>query len=141
MGSRAQELALFVVYESALACVADDPEHYRGQPGLKFLRDVPTVWEETRALDGVVGRHVVIARRHGKEWFLGGMAGEDAYRLALPLQFLVTGSYRAEIYADPTDGSAPYDKVIESSKRVRAGDTLEIAMRRAGGVAVRFVPE
>ena len=78
MGSRAQELALFVVYESPLECVADAPEHYRGQPGLEFLRVVPTVWEQTKVLDGAVGEHIVVARQSGGNWFLGGMTAKEA---------------------------------------------------------------
>jgi alpha-glucosidase len=72
MGSRAQELALFVVYWSPLTCVTDDPVNYKDQPGLEFLRVVPTVWDETKVLDGAVGEHIVMARRRGQQWFSAG---------------------------------------------------------------------
>ena len=82
MGSRAQELALFVVYWSPLMCVSDDPEHYANQPGLDFLRAVPTVWDETRVLDGAVGEHIVMARRSGKKWFRRGHDGGSGLQLS-----------------------------------------------------------
>jgi alpha-glucosidase len=138
MGSRAQELALFVVYWSPLTCVTDDPDHYNNQPGLAFLRDVPTVWDETRVLDGSVGHHIVIARRKGADWFLGGMTGDTAYDLDLPLHFLGKGNYTAQIYADPTDPKASYEALTITTRQLRAKDKLHLHLRPAGGVAVRL---
>ena len=138
MGSRAQELAMFVVYQSALQCVADDPQQYRGQAGLKFLRDVPTVWDETRVLDGTVGRHIVIARRSGRDWFLGGMTGDERYQIDLPLSFLGKGKYDAEIYADSADANSSYSNVNKLTKSVERSDALPVNMRPAGGIAVHF---
>ena len=140
MGSRAQELALFVVYWSPLACVTDDPVNYKGQPGLDFLRAVPTVWDETRVLDGVVGEHIIMARRHGAAWFLGGMTGEQAFDGNLPLAFLPPGKFTAHIYADPADQSASYEALNETSRKVSSADTLPVHMRAAGGLAISFTP-
>jgi alpha-glucosidase len=138
MGSRAQELALLVVYESPLLCVADDPDHYRNQPGLDFLRVVPTVWDETKVLDGAVGKHIVVARRSGQDWYIGGLTGDDAYRLPLSLKFLGQGTYTARIFADPTDSQASYEQLRDTQQTVTAGDTLTLTMRPAGGVAIYF---
>lgn len=138
MGSRAQELAIFVVYESPLTCVADDPAHYQNQPGMEFLRVVPTVWDETRVLDGSVGKHIVIARRSGKDWFLGGMSGDDAYSMHLPLTFLGGGEFTAAIFSDPADPGAHYESLTINKPNLKAGDSIEIKMRPAGGVAIHF---
>ena len=138
MGSRAQELAIFVVYESPLTCVADDPAHYQNQPGLDFLRVVPTVWDETRVLDGAVGQHVVVARRSGKDWFVGGMSGDDAYSMNLPLSFLGAGEFTAAVYSDSTDPGANYESLTVDTRNIKASDSYEIRMRPAGGVAIHF---
>jgi alpha-glucosidase len=138
MGSRAQELALFVVYWSPLTCITDDPKNYEGQPGLDFLRVVPTVWDETKVLDGVPGEHIVVARRKGKDWFLGGMTATDAYQIRLPLAFLGSGHYQAHIFADPADAAASYQALNITQRAVTSGDTLEMAMRPAGGIAIHF---
>jgi alpha-glucosidase len=138
MGSRAQELALLVVYESPLMCVADDPGHYRNQPGLDFLRVVPTVWDETKVLDGAVGKHIVIARRLGQDWYLGGITADDAYALQLPLGFLGSGSYTVRIFADPTDPKASYEQLTDTQQTLTSQSTLTLNMRPAGGVAVYF---
>ena len=140
MGSRAQELALFVVYWSPLTCVTDDPVNYQGQPGLDFLRAVPTVWDETRVLDGAVGDHIIMARRRGAQWFLGGMTGDQPFQGNLSLSFLAPGKYTAHIYADPTDPSASYEALSESTRQVSSADTLPVHMRLAGGLAITFAP-
>ncbi len=140
MGSRAQELALFVVYWSPLTCVSDDPVHYKDQPGLDFLRAVPTVWDETRVLDGVVGEHIVMARRSGQRWFIGGMTGDRPYNYRLPLSFLPKGEYMAHVFADPQDTTASYEELAQTTRHVTAGDTLDLAMRLAGGVAIYLEP-
>ncbi len=70
-GTRCAELALFVCLESPVINACDHPSHYKDQPGLDFLKIVPTVWDDTRVLDGAVGEHVVIVRRNGNRWFLG----------------------------------------------------------------------
>jgi alpha-glucosidase len=140
MGSRAQELALFVVYWSPLTCVTDDPEHYRNQPGLEFLRVVPTVWDETKVLDGAVGEHIVIARRSGSRWFVGGMTADLPYAYSLPLTFLGSGSYTAHLFLDPTKLDASYEALDLSTRAVTSKDTLTLPMRSAGGAALYFEP-
>jgi alpha-glucosidase len=140
MGSRAQELALFVVYWSPLMCVSDDPVHYQGQPGLEFLREVPTVWDETRFLQGEVAQDLVLARRKGARWFLGAMTADKASQRTVSLSFLGKGQYRAHIFADPADANASYESLAISTREVTATDSLELKMRPAGGAAVYFVP-
>ena len=148
MGSRAQELALFVVYWSPLTCVTDAPENYKDkngkpQPGLDFLRVVPTVWDETRVLDGSVGEHIVMARRSGKRWFVGGMTADNAYRYPLSLSFLGPGKYTAHLYLDPDlppANTGGYEALTQLTRTVTAKDTITLPMRPAGGAALSFEP-
>jgi len=70
-GTRANQLAMYVVYLSPLEMVSDYPEDYIGQPGFEFLKEVPTVWDETRVLNGEPSEYITIVRRHGREWFWG----------------------------------------------------------------------
>jgi alpha-glucosidase len=140
MGSRAQELALFVVYWSPLTCVTDDPEHYRNQLGLDFLRAVPTVWDETKVLDGAVGEHIVVARRSGSRWFVGGMTADQPYIYHLPLSFLGHGTYTAHLFLDPKDSEAKYEALDQVTKTVTSKETMILPMRAAGGAALYFEP-
>ena len=87
-GTRGHQLAMYVVYQNHLPMLADSPSAYRGQPGLEFLTQVPTTWDETRVLHAEVGRCLVIARRKGDAWYLGGMTAAQGRELDLPLGFL-----------------------------------------------------
>jgi len=138
MGTRSHELARYVVYENPLPMLADDPSAYRGQVGLEFLRQVPTTWDATRVLAGEVGQYIVIARRHGRDWYLGAMNGGVARRLTVPLSFLGDGRYAAEIYADDGRVDAAPTNAIRRTRTLTGSDSLEIQMSVAGGEAVRF---
>jgi alpha-glucosidase len=136
MTTRAQQLAMYVVYDSPFACVSDSPGAYRGQPGADFLKVVPTSWDETRALAGEIGEYVVVARRRGREWYVGAMTNEAGRELRVPLDFLGGGSYRATIYAD---GAKPADVTI-TTESVGAGAGLTLKLASGGGAAVRIAP-
>jgi alpha-glucosidase len=134
MTTRAHQLAMYVVYESPFACVSDNPGAYRGQAGLDFLAAVPASWDETRVLAGEIGEYVVVARRRGREWYVGAMTNERAREVRVPLDVL-GGSYRATIYSD---GASPTDVTV-ATREVSRG-TLDLALAPSGGAAVRFVP-
>jgi alpha-glucosidase len=136
MTTRPHQLAMYVVYESPFACVSDAPEAYRGQAGADFLKVVPTSWDETRAVAGEIGEYVVVARRRGREWYVGAMSNETAREVRVPLDFLGAGSYRATIHAD---GAKPTD-VTTSAETVTKGGALTLELASSGGAAVRIVP-
>lgn len=136
MTTRAQQLAMYVVYASPFVAVADSPDAYADAEGVQFLRDVPASWDATRVLDGAIGERIAIARRHGRDWYLGAMSNEQARTLALPLDFLGKGRWQATLYLD---GDAP-DRVKVETREVRASETLALPLAGSGGAAVRFVP-
>src|ERR1019366_6164736 len=74
MGTRCHQLAMYVVFESPLQMLADSPSNYLREPeAMEFLSAVPTVWDETRVLDAKIAEYVVVARRRGKDWYIGAM--------------------------------------------------------------------
>ncbi len=134
--TRGQALAMYVVYESPLALVSDTPDAYRGQAGLDFISLVPATWDETRVLGGDIGQYVAIARRKGKDWYVGAMTNEAARTLSLPLDFLGFGRYEATLWAD---GASPTEVKIDRWKvagRERQPVTLQLAP--SGGAALHF---
>jgi alpha-glucosidase len=140
MGTRAQQLALYVVFDEPLAMVSDVPSAYANQPGFRFIKDVPTTWDVTKVLNGSPGEFVTIARRHGKEWYLGSLTNWSARELRIPLNFLGTGMYRAEIYEDAADANQNPKHVSIREQSVRSGDTLTLHLADGGGCAIRFAP-
>jgi alpha-glucosidase len=140
MGTRAHHTALYVVFESALQMVSDSPDAYDGQKETEFLKVVPASWDETRSLNGVPPKYITIARRRGAEWFVGSITDWDARELDVPLSFLGSGAYDAEIYADgPNAAAQPKDSVVEK-RRVNAQTVLKLKLAPGGGSAIRLVP-
>ena len=141
MGTRAQQLALYVVFEAPLAMVSDAPSAYAGQPSFQFIREVPTAWDATRVLNGMPGEFVTIVRRHGDDWYLGSVTNWTARDLHIPLGFLGKGSYTAEIYEDAADATQNPKHVSIRRQIVRNTDTLTLPLASGGGCAIRFAPE
>src|SRR3972149_9714464 len=135
-GTRAHQLAMYVVFESPLAMLSDYPEAYDNQPGIEFLEKVPTVWDETKVLNGEPARYITVARRRGSEWYLGAMTNWDARDLEIPLDFLGHGEYEARVFADGADADKLASSLTISKKRLKAGDRLSVHLAPGGGVAV-----
>jgi hypothetical protein len=127
-------------YGAPIQMVSDNPAAYKNQPSFDFIKAVPATWDETRVLNGVPGEYVTIARRHGKEWYLGSMTNWDARSLDLPLAFLDSGSYRAEIYADAKDADQSPKHISILKKTVDRWVHLKVQLVSGGGYAVRLVP-
>ncbi len=142
MGTRAQQLALYVVYENPVPMVSDSPQNYEGEaaPAFQFLKDVPTTWDETHVVAGDVGEYSAVARRHGKEWYLGSMTNWKPRDLHLPLAFLGSGNYTAEIYEDGADAAVQPKHVNIRKIPVTAASTLDLKLAPGGGAAVHFIP-
>jgi len=134
--TRGQALAMYVVYDSPLQMVSDDPDAYRGAPGFDFIRQVPTAWDETRFVQGEPGRDIVLARRRGQAWYLGAMAADEARAERVSLRFLPPGKYRATVWQD---GDTP-DTVVRSERIVSRSDVLALKLAAAGGAAVIVEP-
>jgi alpha-glucosidase len=137
-GTRGAELALFVCLESPIVNACDHPSHYKDQPGLDFLKIVPTVWDDTRALDAAVGEHVVIVRRHGDRWFLGALTDRNARDIPVKLDFLGSGSWTLKLWKDAPDSDTIGAHLATEQRTVTAADTLTLHLARAGGAVACF---
>jgi alpha-glucosidase len=140
MGTRAQQLALYVVFDEPLAMVSDAPSAYVNQPSFRFIKDVPTTWDAIQVLNGEPGEFVTIARRHGNEWYLGSLTNWTPRDLRISLQFLGKGTYKAEIYEDTADAGQNPKHVSIREQNVRSSDVLTLHLASGGGCAIRFVP-
>jgi alpha-glucosidase len=137
-GTRCAELALFVCLESPIIHACDHPSHYRDQPGQDFLKIVPTVWDDTRALDGAVGEHVVIVRRHGNRWFLGALTDRQTRDIPVKLDFLGPGSWTLRLWKDAPDSDTVGEHLVTERRAVTAADELTLHLARAGGAVACF---
>lgn len=140
----AKQLALYVVLYSPIQMAADLPRNYLARPdAFQFIKDVPTDWQQSRAVAGEIGDYVVFVRqeRDGNDWYLGAVSDEKARDVVVKLDFLQPGkSYQAQIYRDGKNAnwkSNPYEMVIEN-KTVTSNSVLTLPLATSGGAAIRF---
>ena len=140
MGTRCQQLAMYVVYESPLMMVSDSPEAYRGAVGTDFIREVPTSWDETRVLAGEVAEYVVIARRLGKDWYIGAMTNWTPRHLSISLTVPGSGNWEADVYSDGPDAARTPTDIRHSQMTLRLTQPWKIDLGPGGGWAAHLKP-
>lgn len=139
IGTRAYQLALFVVFESGLQMLADNPTlYYRNEDCTRFITQVPVTWDETVALEAKAGEYVIVAKRKGDKWFIGGMTnnGEKEREFTIKLDFLNKDrSYQMTSFEDGINAGRQAMDYRCKSSQVKAGEQLTIKMVRNGGFA------
>lgn len=141
LGTRCFNLALYVCIDNPTPMVADDPGAYRDQPGFEFLRDVPTTWDETRALQASIGELLVVARRKGARWYLGAIGATGPHRLDLDLSFLGKGAHTLELWRDGPRTELDPNQLVRETRTVGAGDRLQVTLAPDGGFVARISPQ
>lgn len=139
--TKAHQLAMPVVYYSPITFLYwyDLPNVYKGEKELDFWKYCPTVWDESKALQGEIGEYIVQARRSGNDWFVGAMTGLQARYITLnTADFLQKGKkYRVEIYND-NPALNTRTKVSTVVQTIKAGKILKLHLQPSGGAALRF---
>ena len=140
--TKAHQLAMPVVYYSPITFLYwyDLPNVYKGEKELDFWKYCPTVWDESKALQGEIGEFVVQARRSGDDWFVGAMTGLQARDITInTADFLQKGKkYRVEIYNDDPALNTR-TKVSSTVQTLKAGKVLKLHLQPSGGAALRFI--
>ncbi len=138
-GTRCHQLGMYVVFESPLQMLADSPSNYRREPeSLAFLSAVPTTWDETRVLSAKVGEHILVARRSGKDWYVGALTNWDGRDLEVDMSFLGGGSFEADIYRDGPNADRAAVDYVREKRAVSSADRLKVHLAPGGGLAVRI---
>lgn len=136
-GTRCHQLGMYVIFESPFNMLCDSPQHYEEeQECTEFIARIPTIWDETLALDGKVGDYIVMARRSGDKWYVGGLAGHDGRKVVLDLGFLGEGQWNMEIFEDGINAERHAEDYRRTTGSV--GETLEVKMAPGGGFAAIF---
>ncbi|HEX2968155.1 MAG TPA: glycoside hydrolase family 97 protein [Bacteroidales bacterium] len=142
LGTRAHQVAMYVIYESPLQMLSDSPSNYmKEQETTDFISNIPVVWDDIACLDGKVGDFIVLARRSGKDWFVGAMTDWTERTIDIDFSFLPAGNYNVKIYQDGinADSYAGDYKIIDST--IKSGGRLRVHMAPGGGWAARLTPE
>ena len=139
LGTRCHQLAMYVVYESPLQMLADTPSNYLHEPeAMEFLAAVPTEWDDTKVLAAKIADYVVVARRSGRDWYVGAMTDWTPRSLDVDLSFLSEGTFTMEAYQDGVNA----DKFASDYKKTTVGvnqtTKLTIKLAPGGGWAARI---
>jgi len=132
------QLALAVIYYSPLQYVYwyDKPSESQDEPELEFFDNVPTVWDDTKVIDGKPGEFITVARRSGNDWFVGTITNTDARKLSISLDFLEPGkTYTANIYEDNSKVKTR-TKVGIRRIQVTNNTVLDATLQPSGGQAI-----
>jgi alpha-glucosidase len=141
-GTRAHQVALYVVFESPLQMLSDSPTSYmQEQETTDFIVNIPVVWDDIVGLEGKIGDYLLIARRSGKDWFVGALTDWTSRDMKLDLSFLPAGDYNLDIFRDGinADQNAMDYKHLKIS--AKAGDIMTIHLAPGGGWAAKISPK
>ena len=139
MGTRCHQAACYVLHDSPFTMLCDAPTNYEREPDYtKFIAEIPVVWDETRVLQGEMRQYIVIARRLGDIWYVGGQTSWDARTISLPLDFLAEGSYFVTSLTDGVNAGHNAEDYQFNRQTHGKGDTLSIAMASGGGFVLRI---
>jgi alpha-glucosidase len=141
--TRAHQLALPILYFSPLQFVHwyDKPSMFKNEPELEFWKEMPTVWDDTKAINGKIGVFATIARRSQDRWFVGSINAVERRTLTIPLSFLTPNQrYTAKIYADAAPDGSNMTGVTCSTREVTSTDSILADMASNGGHAIELTP-
>ncbi|MCB0806687.1 MAG: glycoside hydrolase family 97 protein [Bacteroidales bacterium] len=141
MGTRCHQLAMYVVFESPLQMLCDNPSNYKREPEcMEFLSAVPTVWDTTVVLSASIGEQVIVARKHNNKWFIGAMTNREPRQLETGLNFLGNGKFNMKIWKDGLNADRFASDFKMESKEVKSNDRLLIDLAPGGGWAAILEP-
>lgn len=136
--THAHQLALAVIYYSPIQFLYwyDQPSAYNGEPEIEFFDKVPTVWDDTKVLNGEIGKYITTARKSGKDWFMGSITNNEARALELNLDFLdVNKKYNARMYVDDEKVNTKTHVVLKDVV-VKKGSKIKLDLKASGGAAI-----
>ena len=133
-GTRSHQVAEYVIFDAPFEMLCDNPSAYmKEQETTDFLTAIPTVWDETRVLQGQVGQYIVTARRSGSKWYVGGLTGWEARDLKLDLGTLVQGRHNARLYRDGANAARNATDYKLEPVAVQGGEPFQVHLAPGGG--------
>jgi len=138
-GTRCHQLSMYVLYESPLQMLADNPSNYQRETEcMEFLTSVPVEWDNTRVLEAKIGDYLVVARENGGEWYVGAMTDWEPREFELDLDFLEDGTYNIDIWQDGINADRYASDYKKISNQISNTDQLNIKMAPGGGFVARI---
>ncbi|MFN8135682.1 MAG: glycoside hydrolase family 97 catalytic domain-containing protein [Bacteroidales bacterium] len=139
MGTRCHEMAKYVVFESPLQMLCDNPTNYLKEPEcLSFIAGMPVTWDDTRCINASVSRYVTVARKHNNEWFIGSMTDFSPRNFEIPLSFLEDGNYQVTVFEDGINAERRAEDYAVKTFTVTSKSVLPVKLAPGGGFVCRI---
>ena len=141
-GTRAHQVAAYVVFDAPLVMLCDSPTRYMADEACtRFIASLPVVFDTTRVLAGEIGEYIVTARKRQDCWYVGGLTGWTPRTLDVDLSLLDPGrEYTATLLADDGRSAAEPARYVLSTQRVTSATRLQIPVAPGGGFALKIEP-
>ena len=140
-GTRCRQLAEYTIFTSPLNMLCDSPSNYLKElECARFIAEVPTVWDETVPLVGVIGEQVAVARRKGSVWYVGALTGWNAREMEIDLGFLDDGDWKMEIFRDGVNADRAAEDYVHETAAVPSDRKITVQMAPGGGWTARITP-
>ncbi len=139
LGTRCHMLAMYVVLENYLQMVCDYPEAYEGQPGFEFIKEIPTVWDETKVLDAKPGEYIIIARKKNGNWYIGAITNSKARNVEISFSFLKDENFSGTIFVDAADVNVNPNHLIKQEMPFNKNSKLELKLPAGGGTVIELI--
>ena len=134
LGTRAHQVAMYVVYEAPLQMLCESPTIYnKEQETVDFITQIPTTWDETVVLEGAVADYIIVARRKGDNWYIGAMTDWTARDFELNLSFLGAGEYQMQYLRDGINASRNAMDYKLETKTVSKDSAVQLNLSSGGG--------
>ena len=139
LGTRCHQLAMYVVFEAPLQMLCESPSKYKQeQESVDFMTSIPTTWDETKVIEAKVADYVLLARRNGKNWYLGAMTDDTPRDMNIKLDFLGTGTFTMEIMKDGINAGHHAQDYKREIIEVDKNSIIPIHMASGGGWAAKI---
>ena len=138
-GTRCRQLALYVIFESPLNMLCDTPSNYEREAECSnFITRIPTVWDETRVLDGKLGEYIITARRKGNIWYVGGITNWQERDVELDFSFLGEQVFCGTLFKDGVNAHRVGRDYCCETINVDRKTNLKIHLAPGGGFVIRL---
>ena len=142
MGTRCHQLACYIVHDSPFTMLCDTPTNYeREQPCVDIITSLPDTFDETKIIQGKLGSYIIVARRNGSDWYLGGQTNWDGRDVELSLDILPPGTYKATIVSDGINANHNAEDYRIEQKTLTTNDQLSLKMANGGGFLIKLIKQ
>lgn len=139
MGTRCHEMAKYVVFESPLQMLCDNPTNYMREPECTdFIANTPVTWDQTICIHALISHFVTVARRHGSDWYIGSMTDFTARNCDIPLNFLGEGNYQVTVFEDGINAGRRAEDYAKSTFTVTNKSVLPVKLASGGGYVCKI---